>query len=297
MAVVTSNKFDDDEIFTAVAQAMINRYQNENMSEQEAILATVKGADELRAFIEALDQKYIICTSENTNETEISGDETFSEIVFNTRSMFNATLKALLSQNDLATEERGDGFKKYPDEMIAHDQDEYRKRHPKTPKNLRMSPMRTSSFNYSNHGFISQSESMDSACSEGSNSSMFRPFKRPRRWFFPQHKSERLVSQPFSLTASQVSPEKNKKRLTEMPLPKFHFDFGNKRNNSSKTSTFVFGDVARGQNSVQFDGTSVSNAVMGKKKGCTSIYAPPTSPICKVSSGIETNCCAAVAMS
>lgn len=186
------------------------------------------------SFIEALDLRYIVFASQNTDGMESTGDDdTLSEIVVKARSIFDTTLKAMWREYETLSSPRGTtghegGFKQHREEMINLD-DEYNKHHPKTPKNLRMSPMRTSSFNYRNHGFISQSESIDSACSEGSNGSMFRPFKRPRRWFFPQNKSESLAAPLFSSTSAKIVPETHNSSTMKPVLPKFHFNFGKKQ--------------------------------------------------------------------
>ncbi len=304
MAVVTSSKFDSDEIFSVVARAMINRYQNENMSEREAILCTIGNPDDLRALIEAQDLRYIAFASQNTDGTEDSGDDTLSEIVIKIRSIFYTTLKALWRENEALAASSGitgqeESFRQHREEIITPD-DEYRKLHPKTPKNLRMSPMRTSSFNYKNHGFISQSESIDSACSEGSNGSMFRPFKRPRRWFFPQNKAETLATPLFSSTAYKIAPETHKSGSIKPVLPKFHFKFGkinNIHNNTSKKNSLLFGDLSMGPKAVQsleLDGTSSS---IRNGSGWVSTYVPPTSPIRKVSLEMRANDNTATAMS
>jgi len=293
MAVVTSSKFDSDEIFLSVAQAIINQYQNENMSEREAICYTINNPDDLMSFIEALDLRYIVFASQNTDGMESTGDDdTLSEIVVKARSIFDTTLKAMWREYETLSSPRGTtghegGFKQHREEMINLD-DEYNKHHPKTPKNLRMSPMRTSSFNYRNHGFISQSESIDSACSEGSNGSMFRPFKRPRRWFFPQNKSESLAAPLFSSTSAKIVPETHNSSTMKPVLPKFHFNFG-KNNNldniAAKKNSMLFGDLSRGPTAVQslqLDGTS-SYGSLGHGNGSVSTYVPPTSPIRSVS--------------
>lgn len=296
-AVVTSNKFDSEETFSVVARAMIRRYQHQDMSERETILGTIENDDDLRAFIEALDQKFIVLTTQNTDGMDDVGDDvgddTFSEIVFKTRSIFDATLKAMWREKELSSSSTLGMIRQHRDEMVA-DHDEYRKRHPKTPKNLRMSPMRTSSYNYKNHGIISQSESLDSACSEGSNNSTFRPFKRPRRWFFPQNKSERLVTPLYSCSATKTNPAANNKPFPiKAALLKFHFDFGVSSSINSKKNSLIFGDLGRGPKTVQslqLDGISSSYASMGDGNGSASTsYIPPTSPIRKVSIEMKAN--------
>jgi hypothetical protein len=288
MAVVTSNKFDSDESFLGTSCEMIYRYQHQKMNERDAILGTLGNDDDIRAFIEALDLKFIILTTRTTDGMEgVGGDEALSEIVFKTRSIFNTTLKGMWREKQSSSSTLGmtDPEESYMEqqhrvENVA-DHDEYREQHPKTPKNLRMSPMRTSNFNYKNHGFISQSESLDSACSEGSNSSLFRPFKRPRRWFFPQKTKSKRVITP---------PQTNKKSFPiKAALPKFHFDFGGSTSTDRGTSkkSLMFRDLGCGPkpvHSLQLDGAS-----MGNGSGSASTYMPPTSPIRKVSREMKTN--------
>jgi len=296
MAVVTSNKFDSEDTFSVVARAMIRRYKHQNMSEREATLGILGNDDDLRAFIEALDQKFIVLTTQNTDGMDdgvddVGDDNTPSEIIFETRSIFDATLKAMWREKELSSSST---IRQHRNETVA-DHDEYRKRHPKTPKNLRMSPMRTSSYNYKNHGIISQSESLDSACSEGSNNSTFRPLKRPRRWFFPQNKNERLVTPLSSSSAIKTNPFENKKPFPiKAALLKFHFDFGSSSNSKKKKNSLVFGDLGRGGpkpvQSLQLDGTSSSYASMGDGNGSVfTSYIPPTSPIRKVSIEMKPN--------
>ena len=297
MAVVTSNKFDSEETFSMVARTMICRYKHQNISEREAILGNLGNDDDLRAFIEALDQKCIVLSAQNTDGMNncvdgVEDDNTTSEIVFETRSIFDATLKAMWREKELSSSST---IRQDRNETVAG-HDEYRKRHPKTPKNLRMSPMRTSSYNYKNHGIISQSESLDSACSEGSNNCTFRPLKRPRRWFFPQNKSERLVTTLSSSSAIRINPFENKKPFPiKAALLKFHFDFGSSSSNSKKkNNSLIFGDLERGGpkpvQSLQLDGTSSPYASMWGGNGSVSTsYIPPTSPIRKVSIEMKPN--------
>lgn len=290
MAVVTSTKFDRDETFSAVARAMIHRYHDQNMSEREAILGALGNGNDLPAFIEALDQKFIVLSTQNTDDAteHACDDDALSEIVLKTRSIFYATLKAMWREKELSgTIGQEESLRQHRDEIVSNHEEEYRKHHPKTPKNLHMSPMRTSAFNYKNHGFISQSESLDSACSEGSNSSMFRPFKRPRRWFFPQNnKKERLVTPPRLSCANKISPVTNNDAFpVKAALPKFHFDFGKTRT-SKKNNSILFGDLSRGPMPVQF---LQLEGPTGDGNGSEATYMPPTSPIRNVSIEMKLN--------
>lgn len=267
MNVMTSNRFDNDETFSKVARAMIFRHQQENMSERGVVEEILGKTDDLRAFIEVLDLKYMAVTADGD-----VGDDDLSEIVFKMRSIFDTTLKAMWQEiESVVSMEDQESRQQHRVEMIV-DADEYRQQHPKTPKNLRMSPMRTSSFNYKNHGFISQSESLDSNCSEGSSLSIFRPFKRPRRWFFPHGKKNEGVVTPTSV-------KNNNPFAIKTALPKFHFNFGSK--NSSK-STLIADDTSRETKTVV-----KTSRVDGEGRGGggqSSSFMPPTSPIRQVSS-------------
>jgi len=294
MAVVTSNRFDSDEAFSVVARAMIHRYQHQNMSEKEAIQGTFEKTDDLRAFIEALDLKITALTA-ITDDMERADDDALSEIVFKTHSIFDATLKDAWRQRESSSSTLGMQMeqedstytqKEHHNEILP-DHDEYRQQHPKTPKNLRMSPMRTASYNYKNHGVISQSESMESACSEGSSPAISRPFKRPRRWFFP--KSKKQITPTFS-SATPKPTSGNNPFMIKAALPKFHFDFGCKSSKSTSTKNAqMFGPAPpKPVQSSQLHAFSSSYASMGDGIG-NATYLPQTSPIRKVSIEMKVN--------
>mmetsp|Transcript_23695 Transcript_23695/g.50403 ORF Transcript_23695/g.50403 Transcript_23695/m.50403 type:complete len:320 (+) Transcript_23695:17-976(+) len=228
MNVVTSTKFDSDEAFSMVAGAMIHRYEHENKSEREAIHAVLASAEDTRAFIEALDLRFISLSADETDGDDAI-DDAFSEIIIRARSLFYVTLQALWREKESQLSTPGKEDDADRDGIMVEedlsDHDEYRKQHPKAPKNLRMSPMQTS-FGYKNRGTISQNGSYDSASSEVSNTSnIFQPFKRRRRWFFAENKKERL-HKPFPIKAT---------------LPNFHFDFGtNNANNGNSNTKLIF---------------------------------------------------------
>lgn len=294
MAVVTSTRFDSDDIFSMVARAMIHRYQHQNMSEREAIDGTLGKVDDLRAFIETLDHKFDVLNAEITDGMDHTSDvdDTLSEIIIKTRSLFNDTLKKMSREKESILGISMDSIKKkrHRNEMMVDDRSDYRRQLPKTPKNLRMSPMRTSSFNYKNNGVVSQCESLDG---EESNNNIFRKtFKRSGRWFFPPNKKERLTTPNSNSTMKKPFPIK-------AALPKFHFDFGGKSSMSSENS-LIFGDLGQGPKplkSSQIDGSSSSAlyvSMLDRTDNATgsytsSAYIPPTSPIRKVSIEMKAN--------
>ena len=312
MAVVTSTRFDDDECFSEVARAMIHRHQHENMGEMEAIRGTLEKADDLRSFIEALNHRCNVLDTRMDDDGNIDSDDTLSDLVFKTQSIFDSSLKALWREVDSLSTSPTTAFEPFGREdsynrqqlhrgEMASDLDDFiSSRHPKTPKNLRMSPMLMSNFNYNNHGVISQSESIDSMSSEGSNgSSIFRSLKRRRRWFFPQNKKTDRVITPVVSSSSSSSSSGILKPIPIKPsLPNFHFDFGSSSNNSttsrkqfSGNASLVFGDAGGNKrvHSLKLDdGLASSQTSMGDRNG-NATYMPPTSPIRKVSVEMKAN--------
>jgi len=308
MAVVTSTRFDSDDSFSEAARAMIHRYEHQNMSEVDAINGTLRKADDLRTFIEALDLRFTVLGTKMEDDKNMDSDDALSELLLKTRSIFDATLKAMWREIDLSSTSPTTTLGSYTWQQhhrreIASDLDEYIcSRHPKTPKNLRMSPMLMSNFNYNNHGIICQSESIDSTCSEGSNCSIFRSFKRRRRWFFPQNnKNERGVVTPSPSVASSSSGSVHKPFPINSSLPKFYFNFGGSSNNCtnsnknfSRNTSLVFGDTGgtKRVHSLRLDdGLESSQTSMGDRNGIAT-YMPPTSPIRKVSIEMRSNDCA-----
>ena len=279
MAVVTSNKFDSDEAFLMVSRNMINRYENENMNEREAIHATLGKAEDKRAFIEALDLRYATLLNASSDYADFNHttDDAILEAIHQTRSIFDVTLKSMWREESVAssssegmTEQEAtfNDVEAMIEQQRRDDDDEHRRQHqPKTPKNLRMSPMQTSFKKYSRG--ISRSESCDSGSSEGNNScNIFQPLKRRRRWFFADngktHSTERPVTPP--------SPQTNPFPINAV-LPKFHFDFGGSSSSKNKQLMFEgFNYGARPVQSLRLDGSSSSLS-----------YMPPTSPIRKLS--------------
>eukprot|EP00536_Pseudo-nitzschia_multiseries_P004665 jgi/Psemu1/237830/estExt_Genewise1.C_790032 len=286
MSVETSNKFDSDVSFSMIARKMLYCYENENMNEREVIRATLTKAEDKRAFIEALDLKYSTLLTANTDSSsgEYDADEAMSEVIHQIRSIFDATLKAMWREQEESSSssssttktEREATFKDVEamaeQDRSNEDHQEYRRHHrPKTPKNLRMSPMQTS-FKYKSYGHIARTESCESTSSVGSSSSnIFQPFKRRRRWFFAENKKRKNTER--SVTPPSPSLQYNRFPIKDV-IPKLHFDFGGS-NSSLKNNQVMFGGFnidPRPVQSLRLDGSSASLS-----------YMPPTSPIRKVS--------------
>ncbi|VEU36600.1 unnamed protein product [Pseudo-nitzschia multistriata] len=277
MAVVTSNKFESDQAFATVARTMLHRYEVEGASEREAIDAVLCTAEDKRAFIEALDSKHATLVRADTDsfdgERNAMDDDAVSEIVHQTRSVFDAALKTMWREelaSSAATPGRAERDAEAMIEQQRSDNDrEYRRQHqPKTPKNLRMSPMQTSFRYKKNHyGDISRSDSCDSTSTTGSN--IFQPLKRRRRWFFAENGKPQGSERPVTPPSPQTKPFPIK-----AVLPKFHFDFGGSIGGSSKKKTQLV--WTRPVRSLELDGTSSSSS-------SALCYMPPTSPIHKVS--------------
>mmetsp|Transcript_34536 Transcript_34536/g.81424 ORF Transcript_34536/g.81424 Transcript_34536/m.81424 type:complete len:357 (-) Transcript_34536:187-1257(-) len=283
MSVETSNKFDSDDAFSMAARKMLHRYENENMNEREAIHSTLTKVEDKQAFIEALDLKYstLLTANDGFVDDEDASDEAMSEVIHQVRSLFDVTLKAMWKEGEESSSsgmtERDATFKNIEAMAEEHRRDdeylEYRRHHrPKTPKNLRMSPMQTS-FKCTSYGNISLSESCDSTCSVGSSSSnIFQPFKRRRRWFFAENKKRQNPERPVTPQSLQSS----RFPIKEV-LPKLHFDFGVSSSSNDNQGMFCgFNTGPRPVRSLRLDGSSAASS-----------YMPPTSPIRKVSEEMD----------
>mmetsp|Transcript_5997 Transcript_5997/g.6704 ORF Transcript_5997/g.6704 Transcript_5997/m.6704 type:complete len:341 (-) Transcript_5997:77-1099(-) len=265
--VVTSTKFDSDEVFAISARAMVYRYEHENMTEQEAIDATLCKTDDKRAFIEAMDLKFTALVNDNYTSSE--DDDTVSEIIIQTRSIFDSTLKSMwreiisgmkcdesLNINDAMVEQRDDAVSSL-EQYVAH---------PKTPKNLRISPIQTV-YNCKKQGI-----DMPYSGSSNMGTNILQPLKRQRRWFF----AETGKNSPATPPSFNGNNKKGGGKISVNPfvvkksLPKFHFDFGG--SNSCKSKFFLMGGrESQPVQSLQLDGHSL---IGGKRS-----YMPPTSPI------------------
>eukprot|EP00980_Cylindrotheca_fusiformis_P014724 scaffold4009_cov124-Cylindrotheca_fusiformis.AAC.4 len=135
--LITSTVFDNDDIFSAVANALIFKYETEGLSERDSINATIFTATEREAFLESLDLR-------NANiylnhDEELMDMAPVDELVRKTRSIFGKELQSMWRENKLSLdassakqeEEPKDSSQSIPTPL-------------KTPKNLRLSPVQTS---------------------------------------------------------------------------------------------------------------------------------------------------------
>ncbi len=136
-SVVTSTAFDDDDVFQAVARAMLFRYEVEGLCEREAINVTLLTSEDKRGFMEALDFRSANLYN-NYGEPELETSAIF-EVVEMTRATFGQTLK-LLWRESITGYGRESSGTVLDEEMVFESDNDYR--HPlKTPKNLH-SPIR-----------------------------------------------------------------------------------------------------------------------------------------------------------
>lgn len=187
-SVVTSTAFDDDDVFQAVARAMIFRYENEGLSEREAINATLVTSEDKRGFLESLDMR-------STNMylsagIEELGDSAINEIVELTRVTFGETLKLLWRESITGYDSQSSGML-FEEDTVDGASNEYRHRL-KTPKNDLHSPIRV---------FLGSS-CMDKAA----DNSAIKPKSsgRQRRRFFPdiEPRCRSRIRLDFKLAAS-----------------------------------------------------------------------------------------------
>jgi hypothetical protein len=136
-ALVTVTVFDNDEIFSAVANTLIFNYENEGLSERDAINATIFTATEREAFLESLDLRH--ATIYLHQDEELAEGSPVSDLVIKVQSIFGKSLRSMWRDNMLNTE------------SINHVEDNNEGTPPsrytrplKTPKNLH-SPIITSS--------------------------------------------------------------------------------------------------------------------------------------------------------
>jgi hypothetical protein len=91
--LVISTTFDNDDKFSAIANAMLYRYDYDGVSEREAIEATLVTINEKRAFLESLDlrnaaQLYL-------DEPDAEGEFSLTALVQRTTSTFAYELRSL----------------------------------------------------------------------------------------------------------------------------------------------------------------------------------------------------------
>jgi hypothetical protein len=276
-AVITSTEFDSDEAFAIVARAMLFRYDNENMSERETIDATLTNAEDKRAFLEAMDLKYAKM-GDVSDETEASG---LFEVLLRARSIFVPTLKNMWNEIESTEYQKNDTpniFSRIIEEpdAIMGIEEEYYRRPPKTPKNLRLSPIQCA-FTASYFNCEEQREDA-SLRSFYSGDFLSTPSKRRRQWFFSERNSDSKTSTSSSIV-NPFAPNKS--------YPEFRFELGSKTsavksfafNKSHPNFRLDFGatrSIVAPVQSLPLDGFETN---LGGKP----MYMPPTSPIRKVS--------------
>jgi hypothetical protein len=136
-SVVTSTEFDDDDVFQAVAQAMLYRQEMDGLCEREAINATLVTSEDKRGFLESLDLRSSnMYANIGDDELDNSG---INEILEMTRSTFGATLKLLWRESITGYDSQSSGILSEED-IDSADDNEHRHRL-NTPKNLH-SPIR-----------------------------------------------------------------------------------------------------------------------------------------------------------
>lgn len=202
-SVVTSTLFDDDEVFQAVARAMLYRYEAEGLSEREAIDATLLTLEEKRGFLESLDFRTANMYAEG-DEPEMESS-TIMELVEMIRTTFGETLKLVWRES--ITGYDGQSSRSWMEGEMVDDDDNHHYRHPlKTPKNLH-SPIR--------RALGEASRTCEMSCMTKPKSS-----GRQRRRFFPDivepPKCRSRIRLDFKLTfGEQVSSL----QLDGQPLP------------------------------------------------------------------------------
>jgi hypothetical protein len=212
-ALVTSTRFDDDKTFLSVAQDMIFRFDNENMTEREAVQSTLTTVEERREFLEALDVKY--------SNFDGSSDEVLQNVVLVTRRTFASTLQsmwkeaaavaAVTTPTTVLSDSTTGSFFVEPG-MADDDVHEYYSTHqpPKTPKNLTMSPIRCA------HKASSKLSSATKCHHQQ------QPSKKRRRWFFADSKTA-------------IAPTSGTKRdRVRSSKTRYHFDFKSSSSSSAE---------------------------------------------------------------
>lgn len=270
--IVTTTQFDNDKVFLSVASAMLALYEYEKMNERDTIRATLTKAEDVRAFLEVLDRKYFESCSNDDLEGESSTLE-IGEIVHQVRSIFLTTLRSMWRESQW----RGYGASKAllmvpQDEhtLVEDCDDEYYRKPPRTPKNLRLSPV-ACAYRSENDTIMYESDSC-----------LPTPSKRPRRRFFADSGIDRKGCQDGS--SSTMDPFASGRKF-----PELRFEIGGARKITnifapSKKTGFSFGfgsafSSTKPVQSLELDG-------FGPVDG-GGTYLPPTSPIRTVSNDLN----------
>jgi hypothetical protein len=259
-ALVTSTRFDSNEALSAMAQSMLFQYEHDKMSEREIVDATLATSEDVRAFLEALDRD---CADGDDSE--------ISETLLQVRSVFLPTLQKVWKESSLMP---SNIFAREPAEFVDLTDDTYHKP-PKTPKNLRMSPITCPSY---------ATSTFDAKFAE-----LHTPSKRQRTWFFSDEQRFRNglganISNPFA-SGNIQNPFGSGK-----VLPEFRFEFGGKgsvikafeapKKAVSNLRNLDFGNPFSSATTSPVHGMQLDGF---RSPLAGSSYMPPTSPIRKVS--------------
>lgn len=163
-ALVTSTIFDNDDVFSAVAKALLFQHETEGYSEEDAIKSTLLTSEEQRAFLESLDLRN--ATMYLHQDEELNDLTPVNELVKQARFIFGKTLQSLWRDSMVRSE-----ISSVEDSstLVSDEIHEYH-RPLKTPKNLH-SPI------------ITTTTSSSSTKSPSSSNKLSQ--KRRRRSFFP----------------------------------------------------------------------------------------------------------------
>lgn len=139
--LVTSTIFDNDDIFSAVANALIYKHEIEELSERDAINATIFTSTEREAFLESLDLR-------NANlylhqDEELESATPVGELVKKVRATFGPELQSMWRESVMEKESASE----LGEQHVAEKRDDGGSNIPtplKTPKNLQLSPVQTS---------------------------------------------------------------------------------------------------------------------------------------------------------
>lgn len=244
--VVTSTRFDDDEVFGVVARSMLFRLERDNMTEREAIQTTLASKEDRRAFLEALDLKYACVMGKSFDDRmgEVESETSdFQDVVLRTRSAFASTLQWMWRESTKDVLHSAIE----PELTVDHLNDYYNGPPPKTPKNLVMSPVQCA------YDRCSELAAKGSELASSISSAIQHPSKRRRRWFFAEANDESINTNPLTAINSSIG------------RGRFHFDFKLPSSSSGK---------ARSVQSLSLDGAFGPMPSVRSRE-----YAPPTSPI------------------
>ncbi|CAJ1920065.1 unnamed protein product [Cylindrotheca closterium] len=140
--LVTSTIFDNDDIFSAVANALIYKHEEEELSVRDAINATIFTSTEREAFLESIDLRnanmYLHQDEELENATPVG------ELAKKVRTIFSPELQSMWRESTLEREGVFENTDQYYEKPSAESGGGNIPTPLKTPKNLHLSPVQTS---------------------------------------------------------------------------------------------------------------------------------------------------------